>query len=141
MASMLAADLGDLAHSRKRHVEAAEHFERALGTVMGPLSPAETEDRAELELKHARALMELERAGAARAALRRAYELGRDSGSASGREAAAIAAMLRGDLAEATPRERREFYEVAARFGRLSGSERGNQVAEAAAQRLKEMAE
>ncbi len=130
-------DLGDLLVSLSLPGEAAACFERALEA---PAASAPSGDgmtmRAELELKLARALMELDQKPRARNALKRAQELGRDSGTAAGREAAAAAAMYLGDLEDVVPGLRREHYEVAARLARLSGRASGAELVEAIEQRL-----
>ena len=84
-------------------------------------------------------LLRLDREREAEKLLNNAFEAGRGSGSARGREVAAIAAMLRGDLETDDPERRRNLYETASRLGQLSGREGGKAVCDAARSRLRHM--
>ncbi len=141
LARQLEADRGNLALSGDAALAAESHFRAALARPAGSRpAPVERAERAELHLRLAQSLLHLEREGEARAELRRAFDHGRDSGRASGRTAAAIAALALGDRPEDSLADRRNWYESAARFGRLSGTPRGREVAEAVAERLRELA-
>lgn len=138
----IAMDLGVLSLSTGKPSGAVEDFRRALAfpAVTRP-SGEEQAERADLRWKLAQALLEVDRRPEAQVELERAYEQGRDSGCAQGREVAALAAMLRGDLTEDAPKQRRELYENAVRLARLSGRPRSAEIAEALGARLREFAE
>jgi tetratricopeptide (TPR) repeat protein len=138
----IATDRGIAALASGRFAEAVTHFDEALSTPEGLGSrEQESVERAEVLLQRAQALLKLDREREAVSNLERAFVLGRDSGSSRGRELAASAALLSGDLALADPEKRRRHYESATRFGQLSGRERGKKIAEAAELRLREAAE
>lgn len=140
LARQIAAERGNLALSAERGGEAEGHFRRALAAVGGTRpGPIEQAERAEIRLRLAQSLLQQERTDEARPELTGAFEGGRDSGRANGRSVAATAALLLGDDPESPLADRRGWYESAARFGRLSGTERGRQVEAAVAERLREL--
>ena len=140
LARQISAERGALALAGDEALEAETQFRRALGIPPGSRPPAiEQAERAELHLRLAQSLLHLERVREALPELRRAFEDGRDSGRANGRAVAAAAALTLGDHPESPVAERRGWYESAARFGKLSGTARGSQVAEAVEERLREL--
>ena len=140
LARQIASERGNLALAADRPREAEGHFRRALAAVGGTRPAAiEQAEHAETHLRLAQSLLQQDRPGDARPELSAAFEGGRDSGRANGRSVAAAAALLRGDDPESPLAERRRWYESAARFGRLSGTERGRQVEAAVAERLREL--
>lgn len=128
--------------AEEKHAEAEKHVHDALdiasGMALREIGPAE---RADLRLARAQALQELGREREAIADLRLAFEFGRDAANARGRELAATAALMLGDLQPDEPDERRRLYETAATLARMAGTERARQVGEAAALRLRETAD
>jgi len=142
LARQIAAERGNLALAEENATVAEEHFRRAIDAVGGTRPPAiEQAERAEIRLRLAQALFRQDRPLEARPELERAFEAGRDSGRSTGRAVAAAAALLLGDDPESTLADRRGWYESAARFGKLSGTERGRQVEAVVADRLRELAE
>ncbi|HEY2954865.1 MAG TPA: tetratricopeptide repeat protein [Candidatus Eisenbacteria bacterium] len=124
-----AADLGRMALLAGRPEEAEPCFRRALETPRGGRSQAEEKSvRAGITLELVQALLALDRHEEAAAGLQRAFDDGCASGHGRGREVAAIAALLLGDLASESPETRRRWYESAAQLGRLCGRERGREV-------------
>jgi tetratricopeptide (TPR) repeat protein len=137
-----ASDLGGLELRAERWQDAERHFRRALEAPTGLNdSPEVRAIRAEIGLSLGQALARQDRPEEALAVLRRSLDEGRGCGNAHGREVAALAALGLGDLQIDYPDERRRLYEIAASLGRLSGRERGREVAEAVEARLREMAE
>jgi tetratricopeptide (TPR) repeat protein len=138
----IASDLGRLALARERPEEAAAHFLRALELPPGrPDRAQEQADRGALWLQHARAMMALDRPEEADASLVRAFDEGRASGQPQGREAAAMAAMLRARHFVDGVEECRRLLEAARNLGRLSGRPRGREIAATVEARLRELAE
>jgi tetratricopeptide (TPR) repeat protein len=134
-----AADLGRMALLAARPADAEPCFRRALDTPRGAKSEAEEQSvRAGITLELVQALLALERPEEAGAELLRAFEDGRASGQGRGREVAAIAALLLGDLAAESREARRRWYAAAAQLGRLSGRERGREVMVAVEARRRE---
>ena len=135
----VASDLGKLAARQERWGEAEAHFRRALEAPTSPTpSPGDRLERAQVHLELAQAQFRQDRPDDAARALRRAFDLGRDTGESRGREAAAMAAQGLGELAVEMEERRRQF-EIAARLGRLSGTERGRALAVAMDERLREL--
>lgn len=142
LARQAASDLGFIAMEDLHYREAVEHLERAAAIPLGQtVSGREQADLAQVELRLARALIEVDREGEALETLQRALDRGRDSGLAEGRETAAVAAMVMGDRAEVSTGQRRRWYELAANLGQTSGSPGGRQIVDAVTERLREMAE
>ena len=142
LARQISAERGNLALAGEEATVAEEHFRRAIAAVGGTRPDAiEEAERAEIRLRLAQALLRQERTAEARPELRRAFDEGRDSGRSSGRAVAAAAALLLGDDPEFPIAERRGWYESAARFGKLSGTERGRQVESVIEDRLRELTE
>ncbi|HVP15309.1 MAG TPA: hypothetical protein VMS88_07180, partial [Terriglobales bacterium] len=142
LARSAAAGRGQAAAEEEAFAEAEEHFRRALSTPPGEEPPAkEQATRADLLLSLARAIVAQDREEEAIALVRRAFREGLASGSSAGRQVAANAALLEGDLPAGEIVERRRLYETAARLGRLSRRGRGRAIAEEAEARLRELRE
>jgi tetratricopeptide (TPR) repeat protein len=141
LARAAAVDLGRLAMRLDRPAEALPHLRRALETaVPHPEAPENQARLADIRLCLANTYMMLERHDDGLAECRRAFDIGRGTGTAGGREIAAIAAMHLGEAADEPPMRRR-FYQVASQLGRLSGRARGREVADTVDARLREMAD
>ncbi|HKQ57737.1 MAG TPA: hypothetical protein VJY35_07695, partial [Candidatus Eisenbacteria bacterium] len=114
---------------------------RALETaVPHPDAPENQARLADIRLCLANTFLMLDRHDDGLAECRRAFDIGRGTGTAGGREIAAIAAMHLGEAADEAPMRRR-FYQVASQLGRLSGRARGREVADTVDARLREMAD
>ncbi|MFI5370761.1 MAG: hypothetical protein ACHQ52_04315 [Candidatus Eisenbacteria bacterium] len=133
----IAADLARLAMARGRFDDAETHVRRALAvTVARPDQPEERGERAELLLGLAQALLRQHRPEDAIVEARRSFEIGRGSGTADGRGAASMAALMLADLSDAPVAERRRLYIAAGDLGRLSQTRSGREVSEAVSARL-----
>ena len=140
LARAAAMDQGRLALRLERPAEALPHLQRALETAVPQPGTAENQARlADIRLCLANAFMMLERRDEALVECRCAFDTGRGSGNANGREIAAIAAMHLGEAAEDEPAERRRYYEAASRLGRLCGRPRGRVVADTVDARLRDL--
>jgi tetratricopeptide (TPR) repeat protein len=131
------ADLARLAFAAGRFPDAEAHLRRALAMpAPRPDEPAARGARAELLFDLAHALVRAQRPEEALHEARRAYDLGRGSGTADGRSAASMAALMIADLSDLPVDERRRLYVAAADLGRLSHTEQGRKVSEVVARRL-----
>jgi tetratricopeptide (TPR) repeat protein len=140
LARSAAMGRGQVAVAGEAFAEAEEHFRRALAMPPGDEPPGKQQaTRADLLLSVARAIAPQDREEEALDLVRRAFREGLASGSSAGRQVAANAALLEGDLPSGDSVARRRLYETAARLGRLSGLARGRAIADEAESRLRDL--
>jgi tetratricopeptide (TPR) repeat protein len=140
LARSAATGRGQVAVAGEAFAEAEEHFRRALAMPPGDEPPGKQQAaRADLLLSLAHAIAPQDREEEALDLVRRAFREGLASGSSAGRQVAANAALLEGDLPSGDSGVRRRLYETAARLGRLSGLARGREIADEAESRLRDL--